>query len=795
MSGGSILFIDRVVPPLEAGTYQVSVRQTLRHDPGGAEGEAIDEAYALTRRFVVRGERFRLDPGEVGAVFPPANNQGEYGNVLPHVVLTRRTLPWERSPDGSDEGRSWLALLLFDDDDPPVVTSTIQVGDLGRGPFARDAGSPATSASTLPADAVSCEDGFRALGLDFATEQGERWSDGCQAIDVPVELFSRVAPSLEDLAWLAHAREVAAGRKAVRGGGTGSGDGDDQGPTTCSVLVGNRLPAPGAHCTVHLVSLEGMGALLPSGEDYTPAGFVLAGGGKARTIRLVSLHRWSYTSADPAESFEGHLTRLDTGPLQRGAVAVDDDGDGDAAATVAGALAMGYTALDHHTRQGDRTVSWYRGPLVPFQVPPTVFIPGPDPSTGLPPQAVAGADQLVRYDPGTGLMDVTYAAAWQMGRLLALQSQGFATGLRGWRRDNVARTLLSARHDVVRGRLGAAIDFPEDIKDGPAMLRAGARFLAAHLRPDAVRGVATAVPAASVTAPGDGPVETLPPAPRLTARSAHFEALHARATDPGAVAAVHAGTPVPEEIGRWLRRLGSLHGIPFSYLVPDEAAVPPESIRFFQVDPNWIHALVEGATSLGKSNRADAVHDAVFAPRLHAASRGAAPGGREGHPLTGFLLRSAVVSGWPGLEVTVLDAAGEVLDPVRMERLTPTLLLVLVEGVVHSVDVHEPPEGLHFGIDVTFDKGLRYVTVPAGAPPHTRPGDPITSAKPVPVRDRGGRALAVAALARALGEALAAARGNDDRDGNARPFGPAELALQMVEGGQSVIFVNRPTGG
>ena len=48
----------------------------------------------------------------------------------------------------------------------------------------------------------------------------------------------------------------------------------------------------------------------------------------------------------------------------------------------------------------------------------------------------------------------------------------------------------------------------------------------------------------------------------------------------------------------WLAGLQTLAGVPFAYLVPDARMLPPESIRFFAVDPNWTTALTDGALSL-----------------------------------------------------------------------------------------------------------------------------------------------------------------------------------------------------
>ena len=52
---------------------------------------------------------------------------------------------------------------------------------------------------------------------------------------------------------------------------------------------------------------------------------------------------------------------------------------------------------------------------------------------------------------------------------------------------------------------------------------------------------------------------------------------------------------VPGELRRFLGRLRLLHGVPFSYLVPDAGLLPLESIRFFHLDRAWTDALVQGA--------------------------------------------------------------------------------------------------------------------------------------------------------------------------------------------------------
>ena len=51
-------------------------------------------------------------------MFPSPGSLGEHSNVLPHIILKRSTLPWERQADpGVNRGKDtpWLALLLFEE--------------------------------------------------------------------------------------------------------------------------------------------------------------------------------------------------------------------------------------------------------------------------------------------------------------------------------------------------------------------------------------------------------------------------------------------------------------------------------------------------------------------------------------------------------------------------------------------------------------------------------------------------------------------------------------------------------
>jgi hypothetical protein len=179
--------------------------------------------------------------------------------------------------------------------------------------------------------------------------------------------------------------------------------------------------------------------------------------------------------------------------------------------------------------------------------------------------------------------------------------------------------------------------------------------------------------------------------------------------------------------------------------------------------------------------------------------------------VTGFLLRSAVVDGWPGLEVEAHDAGNNSLTVVRMDRLAPNLLLFMVDGEIDHMEIHEPAEGLHFGVDLPSGKNkqnetnpdkknkdtkdMRYITVPAGAPKDARPGTQIADPKAFATvnyrdpnaKESDARVIRIADFAQQAQKTVEANKANNDGD-KKRSFTSAEFAVELVEGVQLVKF-------
>jgi len=206
--------------------------------------------------------------------------------------------------------------------------------------------------------------------------------------------------------------------------------------------------------------------------------------------------------------------------------------------------------------------------------------------------------------------------------------------------------------------------------------------------------------------------------------------------DPAAIQAALAEVQLPQPLADWLGRLRLLKGLPFNYLVPDENMLPPESVRFFYLDLNWVDALLDGAFSIGRNltvtenaptnNLDSAVKTAVEQHAGKSASSIRAQGLGTSAPevtlqvVSGFLLRSSVVSTYRGIGANVFPLGGtpedesiQLLPILRFEPLGPNsdTLLCLVDGDAFRVDIHEAPEHLHYGIDkYEFDATTKKVT-------------------------------------------------------------------------------------
>ena len=259
------------------------------------------------------------------------------------------------------------------------------------------------------------------------------------------------------------------------------------------------------------------------------------------------------------------------------------------------------------------------------------------------------------------------------------------------------------------------------------------------------------------------------------------QTLQARLTNPRQVDPATPEAEMPPYMESFLAHIRLLIGVPFDYLVPDARLLPDESIRFFYLDPSWTDRLVDGAISVGKTGTREQAHhqgqnDGVT-KQLDVTTRGvrdlqrnaisfldlrSAPRAVGDPVITGFLLRSGAVSGWPQMDVRAynqvlpnnydpanLPAGAKQLPTLRLERLSPGVLIALFEGVPKMVICEEPHHGIQFGVHENAGQFSVFRRNPGALA--------IGGTVGIPVRSSNKRVLALAELRRTLNKDAALA--------------------------------------
>ena len=235
---------------------------------------------------------------------------------------------------------------------------------------------------------IPCETWWRPADIDAVLlprfKRPEDLNTPVRLLDLNLKLFRKLCPNRKELPLLAHIRHVDTADKVplemVANG-------------EFSVLVANRFPPPGTN-TVYLISLEGWNGLLDSDPGQPQP---------ASRVRLIILGSWSFQN-DPKghDTFGGLMQQLKKNSAVFGIALPGTSGH----AHVDNALKRGYVPLDYKPLQSTPGMAWYRGPLSPF------------PRQRLNRPAFERADAAMIFDDKNGLMDVSYASAWELGRLL-----------------------------------------------------------------------------------------------------------------------------------------------------------------------------------------------------------------------------------------------------------------------------------------------------------------------------------------------------------------------------------------
>lgn len=663
---GTYLY-DYWTPGTPAGSYTVSARQKVTNTSGTIAWDFSPP----TRTIEVGRPRLALTGGDILSTYPQPGAVSAFGETLPYVSLSEPTLPWERELTGLATA-PWLALFLFTEDELTAEatrtgeTKNLLTGNQGTG-------------ITLPK--------FTETASDLP----------CRVIDVPAELFTRIAPRPAELKYLAHAREPDWPETIAL---------DPETRQACSIVLSNRFPRTPGTYTAHLVSLVGHEQTLS-----TPP--------KQGAVRIISLWTWSFAS-HPQErhTFTSLAERLTPGTLR----VPEPPGAG---THVKNRLASGYVPVAYTTFTGEQTTAWYRGPLAPHA-----------PTSLAEHSLLTSAHEALVYLEDVGMFDISYATAWTLGYTLILSQPHLATTMLDMRRHSTSRMLRLAMntHPGFAGsplHMGtiqppkAAAEQPDtggwDNEQALDSLRPGAVFrrfdtlMAQGLGQRIAQGLTAAPPRSTTpppTAAGSHPAgastSLAPHLHQLLQREDLTQILHTalkeelrslRPRHPGHEHSSSAGildeTPQPAEY-LW-DVLDMLALVPTPHLLPwAEEALPPDSIQIFDIDTRWLSAFADGMLSIGSHTSLDEMISRGLRRVLFSTPS------NQPQAACGVLLRSPLVTDWPDLPLTAPGA-----EIIKRLALGTDTTLVFFDKRPRAIELREPHHTLRFGLDESGKITLR----------------------------------------------------------------------------------------
>ncbi|KAH7006889.1 hypothetical protein EDB80DRAFT_893391 [Ilyonectria destructans] len=634
-------------PGLEAGKkHEIKVTQDIK-----APTDERTLRLEARQDFFVDAPQFVLPEGSVYSTYPPPGYSDDR-RILPHVVLTDPHLPWERIGSPSAEKIvdtrnkvPWLALFTFAHDElllkpdalgsvkfkqSPTLSIKMKVGDLLK------IGNVAT-----PIDDDSGPDVEEANG-EFIFLKPDLFKSFFSTFDESNMRQVPEKPNVNQYKYLSHVRKINTKGMAVAGV-------EDFG--IFSVVVSNRcgpLNNPtAASISVHLVSIEGVEDMMWPGSDKDYVG-------------LCSLHSWNYTVVPPGQlnvrdAFVHLGKELDVlRPLET--VFKPLQTKDRVSARLGDRLQDGYSLVKYRVQTGEQTVALYRGPFTPTRVS----------HHGQLDKCSNSGQDLQILDKEIGMMDISYSVAWQIGRTLALGDRAFVAALARLRsiirkkamKECKTEAVISAgTEESLRSRLDLLSSLPETIER--------LQNIQLPTPPSSNQGDDVEFRPGGVQKRWYRPQLSKKQYPSLSYASDPIQDTYLQ----NAVQAVldlsmgkdgrvydETNDPVSTDwmvVQSWIVDRMFLDRVPAHYLISDPSHLPPESLRFFYIDRDWVDAMVDGALSLANHMGQDLDRAAIkhglnrfldYLPpnQTH----------RPQIPTYGFYLRSDLVTMYPDLRVT-----------------------------------------------------------------------------------------------------------------------------------------------
>ncbi|KAL2214432.1 hypothetical protein CC79DRAFT_1328344 [Sarocladium strictum] len=758
LAPGEARFSSYYLPALPAGKYTMAIKQTItapestkEADPALRTIEVLAPEWALSAASNGDSETTNASEEEAAvvlSVFPASGQVAPSFRTLPHMVLRDAQLPWVRSVSKKTDENNvipWFALIVFSADELELDSKD------GSDYFSGVNGSiNDTLGWDVTVDRIEdIGDRVKDNGVDRLAnfipkplDPDVKAKAKTSLIAVKSDIFGKLFPSREgettfDVSpyrFMSHVRTVPT-QGTLSAGIVADNDHDSKlaGTQTLSIVVSHRLgptdvkvPTP---VLAHLVSLQGIDGRQTSDIN-----------GKKHVL-MTSLFSWSYNALPPdAPDVVSMLQYLGTDGKGL-SVLRTDMGNGSPEPKYASKEEEivskrqrdGYNIVRHRVITGEQTAAIYRGPLTPTRVPHPL-------NNGISFQSNFGTDLQI-LDPDIGLMDISYASAWQLGKTLAMADPAFTSALSRLRMLVNQQALNTARKTVVQAMRSPSVStVGRSSLDTKLSIFSDRNPYVTYMGKDEIKsdmldivkalngmnekihesGTAFSTnrwrrrePKASSQSSGMFPSTTQGRGEEeddvMSLRSAHiyhqmpehalFHTLD-HANTPGDNGKPYNYHEIPSNtdyaiIQEWVLDKLHLSSIPAHYLFPDPSYIPVETLRFFHIDSNWMDALVDGSLSLANHLASEPEEDycrTALKETLNRYFKSSIAGDyRQQMPAYGFVLRSKLLVQFPDLAVSAEFSkdgvhSSEDWDKVKprapilvQRRLGPDMMLVLMD--------------------------------------------------------------------------------------------------------------------
>lgn len=398
---------DNDQPPLQEGIYNVKFIQDVNIGKQKMDGDnpVPDNSFLIEKKFCVAANTEILSDNDVFNIFPALNQQGDFSTDLPYIVLNTTIYPWMKGLQFEDDkGKTfplpWLALIVLSEDE------VIEENDVKYGSLEDEASKDKEIYFPYTKNIYSpCKD-----------------DDNIHIIKICKNTFEKIMPSKQDRIWLTHVKKIDLSNVEDA---MVSKDG------SFSVIIANRFPPCRASeivtnvkpekikdetgCdtidkiknTVHLVSAYNYDDGIPDNFNY---------------VKMISLYHWSIYS-DEKKAEDKSFDSLAIG-LSKNSKSV-----------------MDRTLKEHYLREtGEKTYSWYHSPIMPLKINRI----GDNGGIRINGENTFTADGRLIYNKSNGIFDVSYSAAFNLGRLVTLSHNKEAQQIASWRKEQKTNEHIEA---------------------------------------------------------------------------------------------------------------------------------------------------------------------------------------------------------------------------------------------------------------------------------------------------------------------------------------------------------------